>query len=60
MFFSKSFYMAKHLNSAMSFMPEPIEFSCQERDEALCRTLSSKGRGLEDKSFAFKKNFKFA
>jgi len=52
--------MAKHLNSAMSFMPEPIEFSCQERDEALCRTLSSKGRGLEDKSFAFKKNFKFA
>ena len=59
-FFSKSFYIAKFINTAMSFMPAQINFSCQEKEEALCKTLNSRGRCLEDKSFAFKKNFRFA
>jgi hypothetical protein len=41
----------------MITMPE-IEVSCQERELTLCKTLDSKGRCLENQSFAFNKNFK--
>ncbi|MFA5125677.1 MAG: hypothetical protein WC462_01610 [archaeon] len=39
-------------------MPKGIEFSCQEREVVLCKTLCSKGKCFDNESVAFAKNFK--
>ncbi|MFA6268215.1 MAG: hypothetical protein WCW13_06195 [archaeon] len=42
----------------MSFMPQAEEFSCQEKEFVLYKSLCTKGKCLNNETLAFAKNFK--